>query len=546
MPWTVGDVERHKKGLSDAQKRRWVRVANDALRRCQARGGSNCDASAIRQANAVVGNKDNDMETMVMGVYATTTKNYEIREETLNGRPHIVVPVVMMVEGVHNGSAGPMLHTEQHLRENVQSWNGRPVTIGHPESEGHNVSANSPDIMNEWTVGRIFNARYDNGLKAEAWIDLEEIENKSPMALAYIREGRPLEVSVGVFNDTDDIEGEWHGETYEAIAIDYQPDHLALLPGEQGACSWRDGCGIRANKEGGTMKKEFIETLKDLSRDGYAVSPVTNEQGYREIGQLLQTKLDTLDNEIKVHILVEVYADSIVYEVYNRERGYSTLYKRGYSVVNNGVEFGEDDPVEVRRNVEYVTANKMRRTAPSINSKSDNKMAENENNLCCEAKVEALIANKLTQFTLEDKEWLMGLGEEHIDKLSPVEPVVEEVIPEVQVNKDQVIDEFKKSLKAIDDYTALMPEEMKESVVAGVTLYNERREELVSSIMTNTAEGTWEKDDLEAMETKTLERINKSVNPVDYSAAGTPKTQKKGGIRPMVPVQFSTNKKKEE
>jgi hypothetical protein len=55
MPWTVKDVDRHKKGLTDKQKETWVKVANSALKRCQDKGGDDCEASAIRQANSVVG-----------------------------------------------------------------------------------------------------------------------------------------------------------------------------------------------------------------------------------------------------------------------------------------------------------------------------------------------------------------------------------------------------------------------------------------------------------------------------------------------------------
>lgn len=53
MPWSVGDVDRHKKGLSDKQKETWVKVANDALKRCEDKGGSDCEGSAIRQANSL-------------------------------------------------------------------------------------------------------------------------------------------------------------------------------------------------------------------------------------------------------------------------------------------------------------------------------------------------------------------------------------------------------------------------------------------------------------------------------------------------------------
>lgn len=58
MPWTVDDVEKHIKGLSDKQKEVWVKVANAARKRCLNSGKSEreCDASAIRQANAVAKN----------------------------------------------------------------------------------------------------------------------------------------------------------------------------------------------------------------------------------------------------------------------------------------------------------------------------------------------------------------------------------------------------------------------------------------------------------------------------------------------------------
>src|SRR4051812_17934930 len=52
MPWTIADVDSHKKGLSAAQKKRWVAIANSALARCQKNNGSNCEGGAIRQANS--------------------------------------------------------------------------------------------------------------------------------------------------------------------------------------------------------------------------------------------------------------------------------------------------------------------------------------------------------------------------------------------------------------------------------------------------------------------------------------------------------------
>ncbi len=48
MPWKVGDVDRHNKGLSPMQKRAWVSTANAVLKR------TGSDSEAIRTANARV------------------------------------------------------------------------------------------------------------------------------------------------------------------------------------------------------------------------------------------------------------------------------------------------------------------------------------------------------------------------------------------------------------------------------------------------------------------------------------------------------------
>jgi len=57
MPWEIGDVDSHKAGLTDAEKEQWVAVANSALETCLEDGGDadTCEASAIKQANGVVG-----------------------------------------------------------------------------------------------------------------------------------------------------------------------------------------------------------------------------------------------------------------------------------------------------------------------------------------------------------------------------------------------------------------------------------------------------------------------------------------------------------
>jgi len=60
MPWQVGDVDSFKKGLTDTEKRQWVEVANSALASCMKDGGTDCEASAIKQANGVTSEAQHD------------------------------------------------------------------------------------------------------------------------------------------------------------------------------------------------------------------------------------------------------------------------------------------------------------------------------------------------------------------------------------------------------------------------------------------------------------------------------------------------------
>lgn len=248
MPWTVGDVDSHKKGLSDKQKAQWVRIANSALASCKKKGGKEetCAASAIKQANGVVG-----ANSGAYAVYKNKQEaDYEVELKLHQERPHIVVPVVMIVEGVLNGSHGPLLHLAEDFGKFPAAWNGIPVVIDHPEQDGVNVSANSPEIIDSRTVGRVYNTNVEGKkLRAEVWLDEEKLNTISPETLAEINDNKLIEVSVGVFTEDEDEQGEYEGIEYNAIARNHRPDHLALLTECKGACSAEDGCGVRAHKK---------------------------------------------------------------------------------------------------------------------------------------------------------------------------------------------------------------------------------------------------------------------------------------------------------
>lgn len=176
------------------------------------------------------------------------------RHEPHEGRDHLVVPVVMIKEGVLNGA----LLTANEFGKFTGAWNGRPVPVLHPEQNGEAISANSPRVL-ERTIGKLFNTHVDGDkLKAEAWLDVEKSKGlgHGPMIATLEAGTQGMEVSTGYFSDAEDSQGDHNGRPYTSIHRNIRPDHLALLPGEIGACSWEDGCGVRANQsEDGAIRR---------------------------------------------------------------------------------------------------------------------------------------------------------------------------------------------------------------------------------------------------------------------------------------------------
>lgn len=452
-------------------------------------------------------------------VQSVEIADYEIRTEMHLGKEHLVVPVVMMVEGVHSGSRGPLFHSAQELGSVVAAWNGIPITIQHPQESGIFVSANSPGQIDN-SVGRVYNAHMDGDkLKAEAWLDVQKLAAVSPIAMDYIEEKRPLDVSVGVFTTEEETEGEWNGEHYTAIARNHRPDHLALLPGVEGACNWTDGCGIRVNSKTKTNKHEEMkeekpfQVFKDLSKKGLAVVPVSNQSGYTEILNKVGQKLDSMDNDMSMYFLEELYEDKVVYRVRNHQRDTTTLYQQSYSVGDDGkVEF-TGDPREVVKKVSY-EANK-RRTKFNNNSKTNGMDKQ------VETKVDALIANSNSKWTNCDREFLSGLSLARLNELEKEAGKVEQ--PKIDANAS--IEYLKANPQKDEDLLSLLSKEAQEAYQTGLKLYQEKRKEYADTIVANSKQ--WKEEELKDMDFSLLEKLAKSFKekdtgsehqaPADYS-----------------------------
>lgn len=190
----------------------------------------------------------------------------DVREEQLNGKTHLVMPMVMMTEGVHNGSQGPFYYPKTELEKAVPSWNHKPILIDHPRVK---ESGCNPKVINKQGVGVVLNTKWDGKQRAEAWIDKERLGQIAPEIALNIANKTITEISTGLFFETDGVPGVWNDEPHHGTAKDHKPDHLAILTTGEGACNIRKGAGLlQLNKAKGVKDKAvFLSMLYQLRKE---------------------------------------------------------------------------------------------------------------------------------------------------------------------------------------------------------------------------------------------------------------------------------------
>ncbi len=168
------------------------------------------------------------------------------RSEMWNGREYIVVPVVALMEGVIHAvnAETPEFVSAATLEKAAASWNGKPVTLGHPKKNGTQCSASSPEILESHGIGTIRKSHMvGKKMLQEAWIDKLRAKQLHPDMYGRLLDGKHEEVSVGAFVITDNAAGTFNGKPFLGSWVETAGDHLAFLPGGRGACSIEMGCG---------------------------------------------------------------------------------------------------------------------------------------------------------------------------------------------------------------------------------------------------------------------------------------------------------------
>jgi len=454
-----------------------------------------------------------------------------------DGNPEtIVVPVVMMLPGVHTGSRGPMLHTAEGLSAVAAQWNGIPVTVGHPQNnKGEYVSITATAVPR---VGVISNSRWeDSKLKADVTFNASTLSTTDAVCYQSILSAQPIDVSIGAFAAEEDQTGVFEGASYSAVTLSYIPDHLAILPNEQGACSNEAGCGIRVNTNTNIKKGELMtlkEQLDALYKEGLGVYQLQlNEESLLGRLQAIRDWTYSMDSEWVSCYLKEVYDTSFIYEKNIRRNGAAIptrYYKQDYTMNEAGEVVVESEPIQVTMKVEYMPI----QANVEKSEISTNKKEEEMNDPCCPQKVEELIVNAASRFDVTDKTWLLSLNSEQLDKLIPKEI-------QVKVTDEMVVNHLASQER--EAILASLPESIKSEVEAGLALNTAKRTELVTVIQANVQAG-WTEAELVEMPTSQLEKLSKSMHTPDYSgAAGNPNPQvNKNAVEPMLPAGVEASK----
>lgn len=426
------------------------------------------------------------METNSLQRVVSNVAAPKVRRDSMEGREYLVVPMVMLTEGVHAGSCGPLYYPGDELAKTPAVWNHKPIVVYHPQINGVGVSACDPDILTSRKVGVIMGARYEKGkLKAEAWLEESRVQKVDDRIAAALQANAMMEVSTGLFTDNEGPGGEWNGEQYAAIARNFRPDHLAILPDQKGACSIDDGAGLlRLNQAASGGTGVFADAARAFLRV-FAENAQSHNQIWRQLSDMLSAKFRADDPRPYVE---DVFDGFFIYSQATTKG--SKLWKVEYALDGDAVKVKNWAPVEVVRATEYRTA----AGGDYVGNQTKEKKMDKDK------LVAEVIKNSAGVWTDEDKTFLTGLSEEKLKKLAePVKnaaapakvesaPAAPAKAPEPAPAKAPT-QEAPAANKAatVEEYIANAPEGVRDMLAAGLAAHRAEKAKLVAAIVANKA-----------------------------------------------------------
>lgn len=444
--------------------------------------------------NAPAANTDGGFQQITANLRTTKT-----RKETLDGREYIVANMVMIVEGVHAGSQGPLYYPAAELGKTPSMWDHKPIVVNHPTKNGQAVSACSKESIEKYGIGLVMNTKFDKAgrLTAEAWIDSAKAEKveRGDVVINALNSGTVLEVSTGLFTDHKTEAGEFEGETYDMIAVNYRADHLAVLPDMEGACSVKKGAGLLRNNKGYTVPElRALEQAAIFTANAASMSAVVSAVERALVEKLVPSKSDgSRDYAAPWPYILDVYETYVVYSLGSK------FFKLSFSADQTAKITFDGEASEVVRTVAY-------EAAPVGNSAKPN--TQPTQNAMKDKLIAKLIANH--GWTESDRPTLNNMTEDQLKRMVP-EPVV---INDAETAKKHATPEI---AALIENAQAAEKKE---------------RADLITAITANEA-NTFTKEQLEAMPVVNLKAIAALAKPAkpagDYSGQSGGITANAGG-----------------
>ena len=403
--------------------------------------------------------------------------NVPIRHETLHGKKYLVAPMVMITEGVHNGSGGALLYKAAEIKKATAAWNMKPIVVYHPSIDGKGISACDPLVLEKQQVGMVMNTRWKDKLCAEAWIEEARAEVVDNRVLEALEKNKKMEVSTGLFTENTGGPGEFGGKEYVNEATNHQPDHLALLPDQIGACSIADGAGLlQLNQAAVDSDLNFthqFEALRRLIGNAMSNSNVTSA-----LNRELKARFKALDCYV-----LDTYPDFFIYECYGPNGGDRKLWKLGYTAKKTDVTIDSENPVEVVRVTEYRTADEAAKFVGNDARQTKEKSME-------KAKViDAIIANQDNDWQESDRATLEKMEDVTLNKFMPKgkkKKMMESDEEEEMMSTENAAPAPVKPLTMVE-YINAAPEGIRDVLTNSVAVHEAEKIKLVDSIVANKA-----------------------------------------------------------
>ena len=485
--------------------------------------------------NALVLNKQERKQTILK--LTLNLLPSQCRVDNLEGVEHTVVPMVILTEGVHAGSLGPLYYSKKELSKTPAVWNHKPVVVYHPTMNGVGVSACDPVIINSRKVGVMMNTRYEDGkLKSEAWLRKDRANVVDERIMAAVENKEMMELSTGVYVDVEEKEGEFGGEVYKGLAVNYRPDHLALLPDQIGACSIADGAGFLRNAaHEHNLPMDVLQ--KALAKLGFTSNELSHSDIHVALGDALRARLGNGVGSPPDIWVMDVFSNFVVYE------NGGTLFRLGYTSNDSEVQLSDETPVEVEKVSEYRTVQNVNERQKTMNKKEliaaivgNAKWSEKDLDVLGNMTVEQLSA--LVEAQKANPALKIAIGDSPVKNEDP--PATKPAVPDPTAKPVPAATPAKGSeapaanskqetkIITVAEFVGNAPAEVQEVLNESMAMMNEEKGKIVAAILANKANSFTE----EELKTRPLGELRKMAQLMSVEAAPAGRAPRYAGQAP--------------